>query len=295
MPNFPDPPGRRLAYDADGSVCTHYNTANGAISELTTGQKQILNNESVDSFNMGSTGTVNHTSIYFPGLRDITDLFVSLNSNDSNIGTYQGIDYSVDSTNPLDGTWVNIAFSPLFTWGGLVIPNYRNGFGAYVASGVKALRLRASTSGANGAYYPIFAWHVYGTRAAGDTSRQVALVDSAGNRFNKDFDFQDRPRGSTYKWKAGTLYNQLSELYVKNFSATETANTVVVGQEALSGNMHNNIRISLDDITYTQTLTATTIAPGASYGPIFVRWTPPAGDTLGLQTMRIPVTVGSWT
>lgn len=295
MANFSDPPGRRLAYDADGTVVTKYVVSSGAITELSAANKQAMNNESTDTYDVTAAGSTSvHLGLYFPGLRDITDLFFSSGGDGFyGAGSVSGIDYSTDSTNPLDGTWTNIGYSQ--DSGGLVVPQYRTSWSAYVASGVKALRVKFSFSSPSTDHRFVYALNAYGTRSSSDTSRQVGLVTSGGVRFTKDFDFQDRPRGSTYKWKSGTLYNQTSELYVKNFSATETANTVVVGQEALSGNMHNNIRISLDDSTYSQTLTAATIAPGASYGPIFVRWTPPSNDTLGVQTMRIPVTVSSWT
>jgi len=288
MPNFLDPPGRRLAYDADGSVVTHYNVNTGAVTELTLANKQNLNDESGGTVFGPDWGVVVHLGFYFPGLRDITNLFHG-SSGDTG---FQGVDYSVDSTNPLDGTWTNLSYSQ--NAGSAVIPNYRQNWAAAVASGVKALRFRYQTNGSGGSYNAVHSAHIYGKRAAGDTSRQVAFVKADGTRFNKDFDYQDQGRGSIYKWKSGTLFNQTSELYVKNFSATETANTVVIGQEALSGSMLSNIRVSLDDVTYTTTLTINSIAPGASAGPIFVKWAPPANDILGLQTMRLPVTIGSW-
>lgn len=292
MPNFLDPPGRRLAYDSDGSVMTIYRLSAGTITEESVANKKTYNDESTGYVvHSGYYGTT-HFGLYFPGPRDITDIYLGFNPTSYGY-TAPSFDWSSTSTNPLDGTWTNVAFNGLST-SGSPNPEYRSPTG-WVASGVRAIRFVTGATGGNGQQIWLTSFHVYGTRAAGDTSRQVAFVDLAGNRFAKDFDFQDRPRGSTYKWKAGTLYNQSSELYVKNFSATETANNVIVGQEALTGAMHNNIRISTDDVTYAQTKTFTSIAPGAVAGPIFVRWTPPAGDTLGVQTMRTPVTVGSWT
>lgn len=293
MANYLDPPGRRLAYDADGTVVTAYRTDTGAVVELSTAQKQAMNDEGSGyyAFMAGYTNNiVAHLGFYFPGPRNITHLFLSYTYRES--GTLLGIDWSPDSANPQDGSWTTISYTQNAS--GIVIPNYRSDPSGFVASGVKALRFRWKTASLHGGEARIAALHVYAHRSPTDTSRQVAFCSSSGARIPKDFDFQDRPRGGTYKWKLPNVYNQSTELYVKNYSTTETANNVVVGQEALTGTMHNNIRISTDDATYTQTITIPSLAPGAMFGPIFVRWTPPSNDQLGVQTMRIPVTVGSW-
>lgn len=299
MGNYADPPARRLAWDADGTLVMDQQGA--SFGFWPTGSKQSLNNEDFggpydgNSTILGSRpGTVNMVFI-FPALRDISHLYIATGSRTDTINSIQ---YSTDTTTGLDGTWTAVAWSNTGIQVDNAVGAWRKisvgagGIKSWVAAGVRAIRLSVNYRDGNDSLAML---HIYGKRAAADPTRNVGFTTAAGVRFTKDADWADRPWGHAYKWKSPDLLNEPDELYVHNFDGSGTANAVVVSANQLTGQLATYTTFSLDDVTYTATVTIASIAPGATSGPIYVKWEPPVGSGLGVFAERLVATVGSWT
>ncbi len=294
-----DPPGRRLPWDVDGSQVFCYRPSDAYTWEWSVGYKQVLNNDYNDYmggndaagvFRPGAVWNV----IYFPGQRDITHLYSYWGGNAIYVPSGASVQGSTDSTAPNNGTWNAITGLTNGSSGGLDPTIARRTSISPVTgavSGIVALRFGSYWDDGNSFMYE---FHIYGVRAAGDTFHQVAFTDSAGNRLTKDFDFGDKARGGTYTWKSPNLYNQTTELYVKNFGSTQ-ANGVTVSKDSLGGtNLPTDISFSTDNVTYGATASLGNIVNGAVAGPVYVRYAPPATRLVGPDAGRIKVAVTSW-
>lgn len=299
MGNYADPPARRLAYDTDGTRMMEVQGA--SVATWTLGQRQGLNDESVgapfdgNATPLGSRPGLVAEVFLFPSYRTISHLYINTGSRTDTVSSIQ---YSTDTTTGLDGTWTTVAWSNTGIQNDNAIGAFRAissggaGIKAWVATNVKAIRINTNYRDGNDSLRMV---HIYGTRGTSDPTRNVGFVDATPARFVKDFDWGDLPWGHTYKWKSPTLYNMVSECYVKNFSATQQANTVVLSVEALTGAMPAATAMSLDDVTYSSPLALGNIAALAVVGPIFVRWAPPNPSSLGVFAERLKLAVTSWT
>jgi len=274
MSHYPPAFGRRMAWDADGTVALY--VPDGGISrEYTPAEAAQINSEEGASVNVGLT--VSGYSIHiFPELRDLVGFFIAKNG-----GGYTTVETSVDTTNGIDGTWVQqlVNVNDVSS----VNPEYRTSVDSISATGVKGVRVYKDSGGTTNR---LLAIHIYGKISSGQTPDRIIYLDpdAADAQFTKVLDFGDVPRGQT----------QTRNFKVKNNSGTLTVNTIVITAEDLYLNAGNWFTFSDDNITFVASLAIGNLGPGVTK-LIYMKQVVPAAETLGLQTGRIKVSHASVT
>ena len=194
---------------------------------------------------------------------------------------------SADSTNGLDGTWINGTL-PNGAISKAMLDNdqWRDDIQPCTFSeAIKVLRLRYSGGYqyAEDASVKIYALHVYGVKAGGEIPDDILFLDddeSGDPEFIRDLDFGDRPEGTTVTHR----------IKLRNSSATKIA---------------NNLTLSLIDVDFTFSMdegatwvtgaTITSLAPQGTSSSILIKNTiPPPTQMLGPRAPRFEVTIGSW-
>lgn len=260
--NYPDPIGRRMAWDKDGTALVTINNVN-AITQRTTVEKQNINNETSGT---GLNPNQLVTAVIFPELRDIVGLMVyALN--------HSAWETSVNTTNGLDGTWVSRT-TPVEATNSA--PGYRNGQVSAGWTSIKAIRFYSFGINYN------LKLHLYGDMTAGQTPDRLRVWHPTLDQIipPAHLDWGNVPRGSSAD----------RQFRVKNNSSTLTANTVTVSIEALSDttpSVPGQYSFSFDGITFTSTVQIASLGPGAISAPITVRRVTPSNATLSLWTTRI--------
>lgn len=292
---YEDPPGRRIAYDDDGTIVIHIDT-DLTSDELTTDEKQDLNSISQTKGNLltwGNGGSGGTLVFIFPEERNITNVYMQCFTDSGVQATVSEPSYSLNTTNGYDGDWtesgteVTIAVEA-------PIPNYRDGIYA-VPVACRAISFPLPYVGvANvGAVGTV---HLYGQISSGETPHRLEFCDSSGSRLSVDFDFGDQPRDSTNIWNTDDVYNQTTGLYLKNVSDTQAANDITVSVETLNVEleMGSDTTISDDGVTYATFIEYDEIQPQEIVGPIYVKHVLDETSVLGLREARLQVEVDSW-
>ncbi len=289
---YPTLPGRRFEYDVGGGSVYYGNDTNEITTALTTEQMTQLNgieNSSIviskDNYNTEAVRTV---WVFLPekyviaGLGMIHRVYTT--------GGYTGtitVAGSADSTNGLDGTWINATLP-----NGAIPSNltdddvWRDSIQPCTFSeAIKVLRLRYVSPYDNADYSRIYiyALHVYGVKAVGEVPDDILFLDddaSGDPEFIRDLDFGDRPEGTTVTHR----------IKLRNSSTTKIA---------------NNLTLSLIDVDFTFSMdegatwvtgaTITSLAPQGTSNSILIKNTiPPPTQMLGPRAPRFEVTIGSW-
>lgn len=299
---YPDPPSRRMAYDADGTRVLAVSTNLAAVTELTEGQKIAMNDEG------GSRVQVhdhNYLTFIFPEQRNVTHYYAASGKGYHYAGISSSVvQWSNDTTNGQDGNWFTIAPSwvhnsnngngasgPITTAG---FPDMRTHLDTMPASGVRAIRFRSSTSHDYVSENYIYTFHIYGHKTAGVTPHRLDFAYANGSELAQDFDFGDVPRNTEKIWSPSGTFNIGSPLYLRNRSPSKIAQDVYLTVQTLTGSMDSDITLSKDNSSYTTQLTWTEIQPLANVGPIYVKHTTSVDEQLGLRTCRLRLAVGSW-
>lgn len=285
MANYPHPPGHRMAYDRDGSVVLII--TGGTPSQQSSTVAVHLNDE--DSVGGIESGTpVFQIAVLFPQLRDLAAYWVLASQYPISPWTASALETSPDTTTGVDGTWTSRAAPFLYTDSSVATPYYRNSIRQLSVAGIKAVRFTFSQTGGYDAN--VFGLHLYGDISAGSEGDCLQLWDPAIDQriAAAALDFGDVPRSNVSQ----------KQFRLKNRSATKTANSVVVGLEALTdatpslGSQH---QFSLDGSTWASTVTVTAIAPGAISPIVYVRRSTDAAAALSVWAARITAVAGSWT
>ena len=285
--NYADVPGPRMAYHRDGSVgFTH---TGGGISTLSGANMIELNDE--DSSGTGnallhndSFGAGMYVGVVFPELRDLAGWFVYAPS-----GNYNGTSFetSVDSTNGLDGTWVNHSTPGSGQYGVASQPGYRTNIQTVSLTGKKAVRFHSGQSG-GGATVDFITMHLYGPFNAAAT-RYLAVTDTGGTEVTgAHFDFDDDPRGGV---------SETIQFRVKNLNGSLTASTITVGLEVnydKSPSFLDDYELSDDGVSYGSTVSIASLAPAATSSTLYLRRTTPIGAQMGLESGVVTVSAASW-
>ena len=287
---YPTLPGRKFEYDVGGGSVYYGNDTNEITTALTTEQMAELNN--IDNtrivmqkiaYNAAAVLTV---WVFLPERYVIAGLGMLhvLSSMGGNGVTVAG---SADSSNGLDGTWIN-ATLPNGAIPKVMLDNdqWRDDIQPCTFSeSIKVLRLRYSGGYqyAEDASVKIYALHVYGVKAGGEIPDDILFLDddeSGDPEFIRDLDFGDRPEGTTVTHR----------IKLRNSSATKIA---------------NNLTLSLIDVDFTFSMdegatwvtgaTITSLAPQGTSSSILIKNTiPPPTQMLGPRAPRFEVTIGSW-
>ena len=282
--SYPDVPGRRMAWDADGTVAFHGSQdGGGALTEFTALQMAELNDEDDTGVDFGGAQGGRFHWQLFPELREL-DGFYASSSGASSQAALSTVHTSATTTNGRDGTWTQQIASAAQT--GTVPATYRTSIISTAVSSIRGVRLaQAGTAGTNAQV--LAGEHLYGEISPGQTPDRLLWIDVAtGLEFTAAVDYGNVPRGSSRD----------RNLRLRNNSAALTANTIQYTAESLylaSGSWYT---FTLPGgSTFQSTRQVASLAPATSSGIIVARQVVPNTETLGLHAGRMFATVATWT
>ncbi len=288
-------PSRRMAWDSDGSVVLRSESDNngtgpspggfGSIpwSEASSGERINGNDEDPSSVlrTVQAAGVANAhlmVAILFPEPRELDAMYVvATATTPANFWMY----YSLDTTNGVDGTWINTAV-PRDT--DLSLDHYRDNITTIGVSGVKGIKGNLGGTNTND-FISFRTIHIYGGISPGETPDRILFLDTedADNAFTQVLDFEEVPRGQT----------QTRTYKLKNNSSTKTINTIQITAEDLYLNAGDWYEFS-DSGAFQGTLAIGNLGPGATQ-LITLKQIIPDAETLSVQAGRIKITHASVT
>lgn len=275
--NYPDVPGHRMAWDRDGTILC---LVAGSITILDASTRNILNDDTGSHFFQTSDAAV---CLIFPEKRDIVGMYVACGDG---VDTFSAA-WSANTTNGLDGTWTSFAFTRDTGTGSET--QFRNNIRAVNLAGVKAVRVQRGNIATFPTRQRIGAFHVYGSPSVGEAPNRLRLWHPTLDQevTGSFFDWGDVTRGTTSQ----------RDFRVKNNSATQTANSVMLTMEALTDTSPSNVgqhTFSLDGTTFTSSTIVGDLAPGAISPTVRLRRTTTTDAALSLWWTRIVASAASW-
>lgn len=313
-----------MAYDADGSIvwiirnqdigegtAVNWSTApTNFITDVTSGEKVILNNEDSNPF-QGSCGTCwfsetvsssdnvkpGYCAVVFPELRDLFAAWWHIQVSGGAQDRLYEIQSSGDTTNGVDGTWVshsNISL-PGSVYSDAVVSaelGYRTKFStSYTGTAIRGFRFIVYNNFSGVSIYRMYMniLHLYGGISTGETPDRLLFIDNlTGLEFVGPLDWGDVARGSTIDY----------DIKVKNNSSTLSATDTDFSFEALTGTSNTFYTLSDSGGTFASTLNIPgSIAAGATYpaaDTITVRLTLSPTEALSLQAARLKMFTNTW-
>ena len=289
--SYPTLPGRRFEYDVGGGSVYYGNEINEITTALTTEQMALLNGigntNAVLSKDVCMGEAIKTLWVFLPERYVIAGLGMIHKLSTSGDGCSISVAGSADSTNGLDGTWINATLP-----NGSVPVNmidddvWRDSIQPCTFSeAIKVLRVRyfSSYGGIGGSRVYIYALHIYGVKAAGEVPDDILFLDddaSGDPEFIRDLDFGDRPEGTTVTHRIKLL----------NSSTTKIANNLTLSL------IDVDFSFSMDEgATWVTGATITSLAPQGTSSSILIKNTiPPPTQMLGPRAPRFEVTIGSW-
>lgn len=203
---YPSSPGRRMAWDIDGSVAmwaTYMPTAGGlptptAYAELNDADKRLINNESMDGKLGAGAGTRGlHFVVIFPELREIDGSYWNQSGSHS---SSDWIYRSGDTTNGRDGTWAALG-SQTRDSTTTDLEAYRKSVESQALNTQRAVMLQGGNETATTVPH-LRRLHLYGEISLGHTPDRLLFIDEdTGLEFDTTLDFEERPRGSALEWQ----------------------------------------------------------------------------------------------
>lgn len=282
--SYPDVPSRRMAWDDDGTIGFYQNqSVKPAPTVLNTTQKVELNDEDNASVAFGGGSGNGQTWWFwhfFPEQREFDGIFAAV----AGTGHNGAVHTSVDTTNGIDGTWVQ-QVADLPNYNEIYPSNYRTGITSVAVSNVRSIRT-VTTAQSNQGNPNVMCYHVYGEITPGQTPDRLLYVDSGtGLEFGLPIDYGDIPRGSAAD----------RQFKLRNNSGTLTATTVQMTAESLY--LNSGAWFTFSDggaFQSTLPLTAGSIGPGADSATVTLRRIVPDSESTGLHVARVQVSVGTW-
>jgi len=276
---YADVPARRMAYDRDGTAVVTIDASNN-ITELTTTQKQQLNDEATTNGLIGSSSSIQKLAFVFPEARDIKAFFVCLAS-----GTKGAAETSTNTTNGLDGTWSTITGQSTFSSSTVMNDDYRDSITDHAdVTNIKGVRFNISSAACefNGV-------HLFGDYNSA-TGNRLTLWDPTLNQIidKAHFDFDDVTRSS----------NATIQFRVKNSASTLQANSIGISFEALtdaSPTLGSQLSFSTDNSSFSSTINIGNLTAGSISAVLYVKRTTLSNGQLGLWAGRIIAKADSWT
>lgn len=283
--SYPDVPGRRMPWDADGTIFGAIlggtgSPSPGIFDEATSSERAEINDE--DDVNaafsaFGTGGTPGHYVALFPELREVDGFFARLIST----GSEGDVETSGDTTNGIDGTWT--ARIANYTPGSINVltgGEYRDDITSLAVSNVRGIRMEVASG------QSLRAFHLYGEIAAGETPDRLLWVDNdTGSEFGLPIDYGDIPRGSA----------EDREVLLRNNSGSLTAASVQITAEALFQDSGSWYTAKEAGGSFQATLPLSSSIGAGSDSPVLtIRRITPDDETLGLHAGRAVASVGSW-
>jgi hypothetical protein len=284
---YPDVPGRRMAYDRDGTVGFTIDAANNVV-QLDDASMRAGNDESNSIMARVDEGF--HPGLWvgvlFPELRDLSGFYLGY-SGYGPAGPLLHLQYSTNSTSGLDGTWA--------TWGAdpppqtpNVSPDYRVSVNAASLSGVRGVRVYIPPTFSSG-INNLLAIHLYGQPATGQAPNRLRIWHPTLDQevTGPYFDWGDVARGTSAS----------RDFRVKNFSGTQTAHSVEVLLETLTDAVPSVV--SQHTLTYHGSSPAVSVnigdlGPNAASDVLTVARFTPTNAQLSAWALRIIAAAGSW-
>lgn len=231
----------------------------------------------------------------FPELRDLHGyVIVGTQQNPAtggwgNMRTY----YSNDTTNGIDGTWTLILNhgNGQDTPQGAHPEDWRTAIVESSHLAVRGFKVVGSFGVFTGGNLVFRACYIFGMIAAGETPDRILFIDnSTGLEFTKPMDWGDVPRGTVLDW----------EIYMKNNSATLTANTMVLDFTTLYNASDTWYSIKKTGGAFAATHNIASIGPGARYplgvDVLTVRLDVPDSEAFSINEAILELSVPvSWT
>ena len=283
MPSYPPVPGNRMAYDLDGTVVVFVDgSAGNAITTLPLATVQAINDESSSEYNAftGNGGYTNYLAFIFPQPRDLAGYFSYYYTTSSFGGiTSTQWQYSTDTTNGVDGTWVD---------GGAITNNdhqdlaYRSAITPVTAIGIKGFRFKLTYGfiTANGMNTHFVGLHLYGEIPAADNNLLAIFDPALDQEVDPNyFNWGDIPQSS----------NDVRTFRVHNYS-TRVASNIVLSFNALTPETPDSTTwhyLSLDGVNYFSTVNIGSLAAGFTSGIIYVQRVTPINAQLSLGAARL--------
>ena len=287
---YPTLPGRKFEYDVGGGSVYYGNDTNEITTALTTERMTELNN--IDNVNVVMQKSVYSTTcvltvwVFLPEKYVVAGLGMLHNLGSLN-GAGVTVAGSADSTNGLDGTWINATLPngaipkimmDTDQWRDDIQP-------CTFSEAIKVLRLRYSGGYeyAKDTNVKIYALHIYGVKAEGEIPDDILFLDddaSGDPEFIRDLDFGDRPEGTTVTHR----------IKLRNSSTTKIANNLTLSL------IDADFTFSMDEgATWVTGATITSLAAQGTSSSILIKNTiPPPTQMLGPRAPRFEVTIGSW-
>lgn len=292
MTNYAAPPARRVAFDRDNMQVTTWRTDKSGVAEVS---EAALNDEDEDTVDLlqglGTLLTAGGSSAYLcflPAagfkLLDIKIMFGATFGGAASIVT--DIERSDDTTNGRDGTWTTQSSGVAESVNEPSRPFYREDIIA-VGTGAAHIgyRIKATVSGGSGiTALTMRVVHLYGVEYGG--ANRLGFWDpTLDQEYAPDIDFGDVARGVAYT----------KTFRVKNLAATQ-ANDIdlTVEQGPSHGSPSGWTLLSLDDITYAQTINIGNLGAGVISSLLYLKADIPTNAELNTLSLRITPTVASY-
>lgn len=289
---FDEAPSRRMAWDADGSVALVTADLNGfsapvgelpggSYSDLTGTQKTNFNNESQAANSITTNNQKRRWfALLFPEPRELDGIYWSA-STAKNEPNGEWVTYSLDTTNGIDGAWVNAVQTARYT---VVTSDYRDEITSKAVPSVKGLM--AFLDGTIGDDVRWSSFHVYGVISAGETPDRILFLDTenADATFTKVLDFGDVPRGQT----------TTRTFKIKNNSGSKTINTIQITAEDIWLNAGDWYTFGDNGVDYQATFAVGNLGPGSTK-LLYLKQVIPGAETVGPQAGRIKASHASVT
>ena len=289
---YPTLPGRRFEYDVGGGSVYYGNDVNNITTALTSEQMALLNaignTSPVISRDVYMTEVIRTVWVFLPERYVVAGLGMIHKVNTTGSGACSiSVAGSADSTNGLDGTWINATLPngaiPLNmidddVWRDSIQP-------CTFSEAIRVLRVRYFAPYGSGTYSRVilYALHIYGVKEAGEVPDDILFLDddaSGDPEFIRDLDFGDRQEGTTVTHR----------IKLRNSSTTKIANNLTLSL------IDADFTFSMDEgVTWVTGATITSLAPQGISSSILIKNTiPPPTQMLGPRAPRFEVTIGSW-
>jgi len=280
----------RMGYDVDGcAVGYRYMTGAGsALNILNQGVESWLASVEMGKLNgetrqqaWGGTSIVSPGFalwFFFPELREVTHMGILWTDKEQSYTefVFQG---SNDTSDGVDGTWEtailgehNVSID-LYNWRKVITVSF--------SGPMKVVRLGYYRStGSSIVSAEINAFHLYGSKAAGQTPDDIVFCDPSNVELTQLKNYGDTPEGTT----------EIYSFKVKNTSLTKFANGVNLQLN------HADYGISFSaDGPWATYVDISSISPESVSAPVYIkRSLDPPPLVLGPRSARVIATVGSW-
>ena len=244
--------------------------------------------------NNGSLGVNVYMGVLFPEKRNLLGYFLCAKSSSTSSSlTVSAIEVSSDSTNGADGTWTSLGAPESWEDDPADLSSkIRENIASVSQLGITGVRFKFYLYITSSSYrFDVSAMHFYGVIASGENPNRLELWDSAGTTRlgGADMDWGNAARGSSDD----------IEFTVKNLSATQTANDIIVAIEASPTETTPPVAgqhlLSDDGVNFESYLEIGNLAPGAVSSVLTLRRITPDDATLGLWVTKVVATPDSMT